>query len=201
VKNWLNRRDFTRLLSSAALIPTFKVPALAQRTDSFHVSTPAPQAFPPGFLWGAATAAYQVEGAVSEDGRGPSIWDTFSHLPGRTNNGDNGDVADDHYHRYKEDVQIMKSVGLKAYRFSVAWPRVFPTSDGAPNSKGLDFYSAPRRQAARQRHPALLHSLSLGSSASAPRQRRVALTQDARGFCPTMPDMSLGISPTAFATL
>jgi beta-glucosidase len=96
--------------------------------------------FPDGFLWGSATASYQVEGAVGEDGRGPSIWDTFSHLPGKTHSGDTGDVADDSYHRYKEDVAIMKALGLKTCRFSVAWSRIFPNGSGTPNPKGLDYY-------------------------------------------------------------
>jgi beta-glucosidase len=97
-------------------------------------------AFPTGFLWGSATAAYQVEGAAREEGRAPSIWDTFSHTAGRTVAGATGDEADDHYHRYKEDIALMKSLGVKTYRFSVAWPRVFPQGDGPPNPKGLDFY-------------------------------------------------------------
>jgi beta-glucosidase len=97
--------------------------------------------FPDGFLWGAGTASYQVEGAVHEAGRGPSIWDTFSHTPGNTYNGDTGDVADDFFHRYKEDIQIMRDVGLKNFRFSVAWPRIFPDGTGAPNPQGLDFYN------------------------------------------------------------
>jgi beta-glucosidase len=100
----------------------------------------ASRAFPAGFLWGTATAAYQIEGAVSEDGRGPSIWDTFTHTPGRIRNGDNGDVADNHYHRYQDDVQSMKSLATTAYRFSISWPRIFPQGTGAPNPKGLDFY-------------------------------------------------------------
>ena len=83
--------------------------------------------FPPGFLWGAATAAYQIEGAWNEDGRGLSIWDTFSKTPGKIHNGDNGDVAVDHYHRWKEDIELMASMGLPAYRFSVAWPRIQPS--------------------------------------------------------------------------
>uniref|UniRef100_A0A7C4GI51 Beta-glucosidase n=1 Tax=Fervidobacterium thailandense TaxID=1008305 RepID=A0A7C4GI51_9BACT len=96
--------------------------------------------FPKSFFFGTATAAYQIEGAVAEDGRGPSIWDVFSHTPGKTYNGDNGDVACDHYHRYKEDVQIMKEIGLNAYRFSISWPRVMP--DGKKvNQKGVDFYN------------------------------------------------------------
>jgi beta-glucosidase len=97
--------------------------------------------FPAGFVWGAATAAYQIEGAVEEDGRGTSIWDTFSHTPGRVLNGDTGDVATDHYHRTTEDIAIMADVGLNAYRFSVAWPRIVPTGSGAVNQAGLDFYS------------------------------------------------------------
>jgi beta-glucosidase len=100
----------------------------------------APRTFPAGFLWGTATAAYQVEGAFTEDGRGPSIWDTFTHTPGKTHNGDNGDVANDHYHRYRDDVRSMKALAVGAYRFSISWPRIFPQGTGAPNPKGLDFY-------------------------------------------------------------
>lgn len=96
--------------------------------------------FPDGFLWGAATSAYQIEGGAAADGRGPSIWDTFSHTPGRVLDGDTGDIAADHYHRYREDVELMRSIGLNAYRFSVSWPRVIPDGDGAVNQRGLDFY-------------------------------------------------------------
>ncbi|GGI97742.1 beta-glucosidase [Alicyclobacillus cellulosilyticus] len=95
--------------------------------------------FPEGFLWGTATAAYQVEGAAQEDGRGPSIWDTFAKTPGKVLNGDTGDVACDHYHRYPEDVRLMKELGMQAYRFSIAWPRIFPEK-GRYNPKGTDFY-------------------------------------------------------------
>jgi beta-glucosidase len=97
--------------------------------------------FPPGFLWGTATAAYQIEGAHDVDGRGASIWDTFSHTPGMVHGGENGDVACDHYHRYREDVALMAELGLDAYRFSVSWPRVLPAGAGTANAKGLDFYS------------------------------------------------------------
>ncbi|WP_330275354.1 GH1 family beta-glucosidase [Lentzea sp. NBC_00516] len=97
--------------------------------------------FEPGFLWGAATSSYQIEGAVAEDGRGPSIWDTFCATPGKVDNGDTGDVAADHYHRYPEDVAIMRELGLGAYRFSVAWPRIQPLGSGAADQRGLDFYS------------------------------------------------------------
>jgi beta-glucosidase len=97
--------------------------------------------FPEGFAWGVAAAAYQIEGAVAEDGRSPSIWDTFSHTPDRVLGGDSGDVAADHYHRYAEDVALMAEIGLRAYRFSVAWPRVQPGGTGRANPAGLDFYS------------------------------------------------------------
>ena len=96
--------------------------------------------FPPGFTWGAATASYQIEGAAQTDGRGPSIWDVFSHTPGRVLNGDTGDVACDHYSRYREDVALMRELGLAAYRFSVAWPRVQPLGAGRIEQRGLDFY-------------------------------------------------------------
>src|SRR5215218_228937 len=95
--------------------------------------------FPEGFRWGTSTASYQIEGAVHEDGRGPSIWDTFSHTAGRTLHGDTGDVACDHYHRYREDVALLAGLGVGAYRFSIAWPRVQPTGSGVPNKAGLDF--------------------------------------------------------------
>ncbi|MFZ4269706.1 GH1 family beta-glucosidase [Streptomyces arboris] len=97
-------------------------------------------AFPAGFTWGVATAAYQIEGAVTEDGRSPSIWDTFSHTPGKVDGGDTGDVACDHYHRVPEDIGLIKQVGADAYRFSIAWPRVVPGGDGPVNKAGLDFY-------------------------------------------------------------
>jgi beta-glucosidase len=98
--------------------------------------------FPPGFVWGAATAAYQIEGAADTDGRGPSVWDTFSRTPGKIRGGDTGDVACDSYHRYREDVALMAKLGLNAYRFSISWPRVQPSGRGAVNQKGLDYYRA-----------------------------------------------------------
>ncbi|MEU5883908.1 GH1 family beta-glucosidase [Spirillospora sp. NPDC047279] len=97
-------------------------------------------AFPPGFTWGAATSAYQIEGAVKEDGRSPSIWDTFCRVPGAVAGGDTGDVACDHYHRWQGDVALMKDLRLNAYRFSIAWPRVLPDGGGPPNPAGLAFY-------------------------------------------------------------
>ena len=89
--------------------------------------------FPKDFMWGAATASYQVEGAANEDGRKPSVWDVFSRIPGRVKNGDTGDVACDHYHRFRDDVKLMAELGIKHYRFSIAWPRIVPDGRGAVN--------------------------------------------------------------------
>ncbi|SCL70236.1 beta-glucosidase [Micromonospora citrea] len=121
--------------------------ATADRTDRDGDPTPHAERtpadglrFPPGFGWGAATSAYQIEGAAKEDGRGESVWDTFSRTPGRTRNGDTGDVAADHYHRYAEDLDLMRDLGLHSYRFSISWPRVQADGTGAPNQRGLDFY-------------------------------------------------------------
>ncbi len=96
--------------------------------------------FPPGFVFGAATSAYQIEGAADEDGRGPSIWDTFAAVPGAVRNGDTGAIACDHYHRVEADLDLAAGLGLTAYRFSIAWPRIIPDGAGAVNQKGLDFY-------------------------------------------------------------
>ncbi|CAM5554232.1 beta-glucosidase [Streptomyces californicus] len=113
----------------------------AVRPDTLPQQAPAATApFPTGFLWGAAAAAYQVEGAAAEQGRTPSIWDAFTHTPGRVLGGDTGDVAADHFHRYRDDVALMKRLGLKAYRFSLSWSRVQPTGRGPAVERGLDFY-------------------------------------------------------------
>jgi len=102
---------------------------------------PIKLSFPKGFLLGTASASYQIEGATTEDGKGPSIWDTYTHTPGKIEDGTNGDIADDHYHRWRKDVEVMRSLGVNAYRFSVAWPRIFPKGRGKLNVKGLNFYS------------------------------------------------------------
>ncbi|MFC1414882.1 GH1 family beta-glucosidase [Streptacidiphilus sp. N1-12] len=103
--------------------------------------TPTPTTpLPPGFSWGASTAAYQIEGAAAEDGKGPSIWDTFTARPGAVRDGHTGHTACDHYHRYREDVALMRGLGLDAYRFSLSWPRILPTGSGPVNQAGLDFY-------------------------------------------------------------
>jgi len=113
----------------------------ASVADTTAAGSPVRPAFPKTFWWGAATAAYQLEGAAAEDGRKPSIWDTFSHTPGKVRNGDTGDVATDHYHRFRDDVVLMADLGVKHYRFSTSWSRVIPDGRGAVNEKGIDFYS------------------------------------------------------------
>ena len=149
----LSRRDFARILGGTGAALT--LPAAALTLPAAALTLPAAAAadspgtpatssstrrFPQGFLWGSATASYQVEGAVHEDGRGPSIWDTFSHAQGRTHGGETGDNADDFYHRYTKDIALMKSYGVKVFRFSVSWTRIFPNGTGQPNQKGIDFY-------------------------------------------------------------
>ncbi|HET7758728.1 MAG TPA: GH1 family beta-glucosidase [Gaiellaceae bacterium] len=108
--------------------------------SSSEAPTSVARRFPDGFYWGVATSSYQIEGAWDEDGKGESIWDTYAHTPGKIHNDENGDVANDHYHRYEEDVALMSQIGATAYRFSIAWPRIFPEGTGEPNQKGLDFY-------------------------------------------------------------
>ncbi|WP_024511260.1 GH1 family beta-glucosidase [Bradyrhizobium sp. ARR65] len=135
-----SRRTFAKLAGLALGIAA--APAKADETPAQPAAGRlASGSFPSGFIWGTATSAYQIEGAVNEDGRGRSIWDTFSHQQGHIADGTNADRANDHYHRYKEDVGLIRELGVKAYRFSIAWPRVFPEGAGAPNPKGLDFYS------------------------------------------------------------
>ncbi len=135
----ITRRDLAKLTLGAAATATLPIASAAAEAAA-PANSRAALSFPQGFLWGSATASYQVEGAVKEDGRGVSIWDTFSHTAGKTHNGDTGDVADDSYHRYQEDIALMKDLGLKTCRFSVAWPRIFPNGTGTPNQKGIDHY-------------------------------------------------------------
>ena len=132
-----SRRHFAKLAGLSALAMVARAAdAASQPAADRH----APASFPKDFVWGTATSAYQIEGAVNEDGRGRSIWDTFAHTPGKIEDHTTADRANDHYHRYKQDVGLIRELGAKAYRFSIAWPRVFPEGGGAPNPKGLDFY-------------------------------------------------------------
>lgn len=137
------RREFAKTLGAAGAVSALPLSlALGQTPPPLPASTAAPKplSFPPNFLWGCATSAYQIEGAVSADGRGRSVWDVFSHMPGKTHHGATGDVADDSYHLYKEDVKLLKDLGAKAYRFSVSWSRIFPEGRGKPNEPGLAYY-------------------------------------------------------------
>lgn len=138
----LSRRELGRLAGGVLALATTAgrdVHAEEGRMSG-EIRKPA-GAFPDGFVWGTATSSYQIEGAVNEDGRGASIWDIFSHTAGKIEDGTTGDVACDHYHRYKDDIGLIRGLGCKAYRFSIAWPRLFPDGTGTPNAKGLDFYS------------------------------------------------------------
>jgi beta-glucosidase len=131
----MDRRDFIKAgLTAGAGI------AAAPRA-SLAAAAPIDLNFPAGFKWGCATASYQIEGAVKEDGRGPTNWDVFCHTPGRVANGDTGDVACDSYHRYADDIQLLKNLGVSTYRMSIAWSRIFPEGRGAPNQKGVDYYN------------------------------------------------------------
>ena len=134
-----SRRLTRRGFAAGALTLGALGPAVAQ--EPWHGDEPPAEVrFPDGFRWGTATSAYQIEGATQADGRGASIWDTFCRLPGKIRGGANAHIADDHYHLYKEDVALMKAMGVATYRFSVAWPRLFPDGRGTPNPKGLAFY-------------------------------------------------------------
>src|SRR5499425_3210778 len=137
----LSRRSVMQVAAGAALGAVAAPPFASAPSTAAQGPAGTAGAFPQGFFWGTATSAYQIEGAWNEDGKGPSIWDTYAHTPGKIANGDTGDVANDHYHRYKEDVALMKDLGATAYRFSISWPRIFPEGTGQPNAKGLDFYS------------------------------------------------------------
>ena len=116
-------------------------PLRSSNESDGSVPTSAGMRFPEGFLWGLATAAYQIEGAANADGKGKSIWDVYAHIPGKMANGDTGDVAIDHFHRYREDIGLIRDLGANSYRFSISWPRIFPNGRGTLNRKGLDFYS------------------------------------------------------------
>ena len=155
--------------------------------------------FPAGFLWGAATSAYQIEGSIQLDDRGASIWDTFSAQPGAVHDGDNGAVAADHLHRYREDVALMADLQLRMYRFSVAWPRIQPEGRGPANQKGLDFYRRLVDELLSQWHPPQPQPLPLGPAAGAP--GRTAAGPRARPpiGSPTTPTSSTATCATGWA--
>ncbi len=138
-----SRRHFlSKTAGLAAVVAATGVPASIASAKPARTAKSSPNdfSFPPDFYWGAATAAYQIEGAANEDGRKPSVWDTFCRIPGRVKNGDTGDVACDHYHRFEDDVKLMAELGIKHYRFGISWPRIIPDGRGAVNEKGVDFY-------------------------------------------------------------
>lgn len=130
-----SRRELGKALGAACTAGAVLRPGIAAALQPTDLS------FPKDFRWGTATAAYQIEGAVNEDGRGPTNWDVFSHTPGKTFNGETGDVADDSYHRYAEDTRLLKNLGVSSYRMSLAWSRIFPAGRGQPNAKGVDHYN------------------------------------------------------------
>jgi beta-glucosidase len=135
----ITRRQFGKVAAATAALAGVSLPEFSPHS-SFAQQPGGSRQFPPGFVWGCATAAYQIEGGVHEGGRGASIWDVFSHTPGKTYNGDTGDVADDSYHLYKDDVRLLKNLGVRAYRMSIAWSRIFPNGTGQPSQAGLDYY-------------------------------------------------------------
>jgi beta-glucosidase len=131
---------FTRRQFAGHLVAAAVAGVSLPRFAAGKAASPRPLQFPGDFLWGCATSAYQIEGAVTADGRGQTIWDTFSHTAGKTHQGQTGDIADDSYHRFPEDVALLKELGAKTYRFSIAWARIFPQGTGKPNDKGLAYY-------------------------------------------------------------
>jgi len=144
------RRDVLKLAGALTVGAPMAGGASAQGTSPSTAASSSQgrsaRRFPDGFLWGVATSAYQIVGAWNEDGKGPSIWDTFVHTPGKIANGDTGDVANDHYHRYEEDVALMRDLGVNAYRFSISWPRIFPML-GYANRFGMEYvdFDTPKR--------------------------------------------------------
>ncbi len=136
----ITRRNFARLIGLSASAAALPASGMTARTAPANATEP--RTFPKGFLWGTATSAYQIEGATREDGRGPSIWDTFLQEKAKSSATpvENGEIADDEFHRYREDIALMRNLGVQTYQFSLAWPRIFPTGTGAPNPQGWGFY-------------------------------------------------------------
>ena len=185
------------LAAAPTLSPSLNSAAAQRRCPS---SPPRPTASPNDFIWGTATAAYQVEGAVHEDGRGPSIWDTFSHTPGKTFQNQTADVADDFYHRYPQDIELMQRLGTQRLPLLHRVAAHFPAGHRHAQPQRHRLLQAPRRRPARRQHRALLHPLSLGSPPGSRGQRRldrVAPPPRPSRTTSTTPSAS---SPTASAT-
>src|SRR5215469_1657681 len=147
-----SRREFLGGLIGAAAVSALPNPAFALEGTAQTANAFVPYQFPKDFVWGVATASYQIEGGWNLDGKGESIWDRFSHTVGKVKGGDTGDVACDSYHRFKEDVEIAKKLNVKSYRFSVSWPRIQADGTGRPNQKGLDYYKRLADTMAEPRH-------------------------------------------------
>ena len=184
-------------MSAAAAAATYAGISLPK--IAFGQPKAASLTYPKGFLWGCATAAYQIEGGAQADGRGPSVWDTFSHTAGKTYRGETGDVADDSYHLYKEDVKLLKNLGVSVYRMSVSWSRVFPDGTGAAEPQGPRLLQPRRRRAAREQHHAIRHAVSLGPAAGA--ARRLAIARHVEGLCGLCGLRGEALSATACTTL
>ncbi len=187
----VSRRRLLPILGGLVGLPHILHPGVAMAEDN---------AFPADFVWGASTASYQIEGAVDVDGRGKSIWDVFSHTPGRVKNGDTGDVACDHYHRWLEDVEWLARGGFNAYRFSIAWPRILPAGTGAVEAARPRFLRSPGRWADCARRDAVALPLSLGSAAGAAGRRRLASAATSRKNSPITPASWRGGWPIASST-
>ena len=188
----LSRRTLLALAGGGALATALAACGVADPEPSPSATreawTPpiAPMRFPEDYIWGSATSAYQVEGSLMADGRGASVWDTFAAIPGAIRDGSTGDPAADQYLRYPQDIALMDSLGLGAYRFSISWPRIQPTGSGPANTGRAGPLSKTRRRPARARHPSRDHALPLGPAAGAAGFRRLGVSATRPSASPTM---------------
>ena len=191
----LTRRQFgSGVAATSAALTSASLPRFA-----FAQNHPAGREFPQGFLWGCATAAYQIEGGAAEDGRGPSVWDVFSHKPGITVNGDTGDVADDSYHLYKEDVRLLKNLGVATYRLSISWSRIFPREPASPIPRALTTTAASSTNCSPTKSPPTSPS-STGTCPRPCRQGPAGNRATPAKPLPNMPRTSPSTSATASTT-